>query len=326
MPNEAPSLGGEERVEVSVALDGERVDRAVSMITGRSRADVAALVVLGNVRINGVVVTVRHHRVAAGDVLSFDANTAVKENELRPDEVSAMDLVVVYEDDSIIVIDKPAGLVVHPGAGHRDDTLASGLIARYPDLVQAARDGAGDPSRPGIVHRLDKDTSGLLVVARTPDAYGSLVGQLADRSMGREYRALAIGIFDNNEGMIEAPIGRSTRFPTKMTVHAGGREARTRYDVLARFDGPIAASLVHLRLETGRTHQIRVHLSAIGHPVAGDVRYGGARQELALTRPFLHAERLRITHPESGEQMEWQSDLPLELQNCLATMHELDGA
>lgn len=316
---------GEERVEVSGALDGERVDRALAMITGRSRAEIAELIVNGRVRVNEQVVTVRHQRVVPGDVLVFDTHVAAAHQVLRPSEKGAIVFDVVYEDDAIIVIDKPAGLVVHPGAGHRDDTLASGLISRFPDLVDAAINGAGDSSRPGIVHRLDKDTSGLLVVARTPASYGSLVAQLASRSMGREYRALALGIFDNDEGTIEAPIGRSTRFPTKMTVHASGREARTRYSVLTRFDQPIPLSLVHLRLETGRTHQIRVHLSAIGHPVAGDARYGGRKRELALDRPFLHAERLRITHPTTGESMEWESQLPAELARCLSQLHELDG-
>jgi len=311
-------------VEVSDALDGERVDRALAMITGMSRTEITEMIGAGGVSINGNRVQVRHHRVSPGDVIAFDDTIKLPRDVLRAADHGAIAFEVVYEDESIIVIDKPAGLVVHPGAGHRDDTLASGLIERFPDLVEAARMGAGDADRPGIVHRLDKDTSGLLVVARTPDAYHSLVSQLAERSMGREYSALAIGSFDNDAGTIEAPIGRSTRFPTKMTVNASGREARTHYRVLERFDQPIALSLVHLKLETGRTHQIRVHLAAIGHPVAGDVRYGGKKRELALDRPFLHAELLRLTHPVSNESMQWESALPAVLLACLGQLHAED--
>ncbi|HUY07512.1 MAG TPA: RluA family pseudouridine synthase [Acidimicrobiales bacterium] len=324
MPDEAPLANFNLRVEVSAALGGERVDRALAMITGRSRTEITDLIVAGGVFVNGHQVVVRHHRVAPGDVIVFDDEMARPVKELRPAEPGAVEFSVVYEDGAIIVIDKPAGLVVHPGAGHRDDTLASGLIARFPDLVPAAKMGAGDVDRPGIVHRLDKDTSGLLVVARTPEAYHALVVQLAQRTMGREYRALALGMFDNEAGTIEAPIGRSTRSPTKMTVNAGGREARTHYRVLDRFDQPIALSLVRLQLETGRTHQIRVHLAAIGHPVAGDERYGGKKGDLDLDRPFLHAELLRLIHPKTGRSMEWQSSLPADLQRCLERLHVQD--
>lgn len=320
MTEHAPATGALQRVEVSDALDGERIDRALSMITGRSRQQISDLIGTGRVFVNDVAVGVRHHRVSPGDVVTFYDDPVISGATLRPADRGDIDFLVVYEDEAIIVIDKPAGLVVHPGAGHRDDTLASGLISRFPDLVGAALAGAGDPSRPGIVHRLDKDTSGLLVVARTPAAYTSLVAQLADRSMGREYQALALGGLDSDVGMIEAPIGRSTRSPTKMTVHAGGREARTHYRVIGRFDHPVASTLLYLRLETGRTHQIRVHLSAIGHPVAGDARYGGKRKELLLDRPFLHAQLLRLTHPSTGVSMEWESQLPKDLERCLSQL------
>ena len=314
---------GRERIEVSSGLDGERIDRALAMITGLSRSEVAAIISAGHVGINGKTATVRHLRVVTGDVVDFvlePTSSADVPLAARGDDIA---FEVAYEDDAIIVVDKPAGLVVHPGAGHRDDTLVSGLISRYPDLVAAARAGAGEPMRPGIVHRLDKDTSGLLVVARTADAYRSLVGQLASRAMGREYEALALGTLENDAGTIEAPIGRSTRDPTKMTVHASGRAARTSYSVISRFDAPVALTLVHLRLETGRTHQIRVHLSAIGHPVAGDARYGGRARELVLDRPFLHAARLSIIHPVTGAAMSWASPLPGDLARCL---EDLQGA
>ena len=314
-----------ESIEVPSALDGERVDRAVSTVTGRSRAEVNDLIGSGSIRVNGTTVTVRHQRVAVGDNLQFDVTEVVERAQLRPASDPSVVFAVVYEDADLIVVDKPAGLVVHPGAGHRDDTLASGLIARFPDLVAAAEHGAGDPSRPGIVHRLDKDTSGLLVVARSPAAYASLVRQIASRSMGREYRALVLGMFENDEGTIEAPIGRSTRFPTKMTVHAGGRPARTRYLVAKRYDEPAPLTLLEVKLETGRTHQIRVHLSAIGHPIVGDSRYGGRTKQLVLHRPFLHAERLSLVHPSTEEPMEWTSPLPGDLVECLAALTEHHG-
>jgi 23S rRNA pseudouridine1911/1915/1917 synthase len=307
-------------VEIPAALAGERVDRVVAILTGRSRAEVAELIAAGKVALSGRVVAVRHLHVVEGDRLDVDAEEIGLLSQPGLTATASVEFGVVYVDEALIVVDKPAGLVVHPGAGHRDDTLASGLLSRFPDLAAAAAGGAGDPSRPGIVHRLDKETSGLLVVARTPAAYASLVAQLAARTMGREYQALALGLFDNDAGVIEAPIGRSTRFPTKMAVHAGGRAARTRYGVVGRFRLPIAVSLVHLELDTGRTHQIRVHLAAIGHPIAGDSRYGGSVKDLPLGRPFLHAEALSLVHPVTGESMRFTSPLPSDLSACLAVL------
>jgi 23S rRNA pseudouridine1911/1915/1917 synthase len=306
---------------VPASLDGERVDRVVALLTGLPRAEVARLVEQGDVHIGGQPVSSRHRRVVTGERLEFEVPPPVGPVRLTPAAPSSVHFDVVYEDDSIIVVDKPAGLVVHPGAGHSDDTLAAGLLALYPDLAAAAEAGAGDPLRPGIVHRLDKETSGLLVVARTPDAYRSLGTQLAERSMGRTYRALCLASLASDEGVIEAPVGRSERDPTRMAVTARGREARTRYRVLERFTDPLEATMLEVRLDTGRTHQIRVHLSAIGHPIVGDARYGGRRKDLVATRPFLHAERLRLVHPASGLELEWVSPLPDDLVAVLATFH-----
>jgi len=306
------------RVEIPSSLDGERTDRVVALLTGLARSQVARLIADGGVRIDGVVVTSRHRHVSAGEHLEMRAPAVELPVALDPSIAAAVSFSVVYEDASIIVVDKPAGLVVHPGAGHRDDTLASGLVLRYPDLVAAAAAGAGEPLRPGIVHRLDKDTSGLLVVARTPDAYTSLVAQLAARTMGRTYRALAVGSLSADEGAIEAPVGRSERDPTRMAVTARGKEARTRYQVLERFTSPIEATLLEVTLDTGRTHQIRVHLSAIGHAVLGDSRYGGRRKDVPTTRPFLHAERLRLVHPTLGTELEWTTPLPVDLVAVLS--------
>ncbi len=218
---------------------------------------------------------------------------------------------VVHVDDDLIVVDKPAGVVVHPGAGNTSGTLVNGLVARFPDLA-----GVGDPDRPGIVHRLDKDTSGLMLVARTDRAYRALVEMLSARSVGRRYLTLVWGEFDSPAGMIDAPIGRSGREPTRMAVSARGREARTRYEVREVFTDPVV-SLLECRLETGRTHQIRVHLAAIGHPVVGDRRYRGERTSLEVPRTFLHAARLDVVHPVSGEPLEFESALPPDLQGVL---------
>jgi 23S rRNA pseudouridine1911/1915/1917 synthase len=220
---------------------------------------------------------------------------------------------LVHLDDHLLVVDKPAGLVVHPGAGQRTGTLVHGLLAHHPEVL-----GVGpDPVRPGIVHRLDKGTSGLLVVARTQDAYESLVEQLSSRSVERRYLTLVWGCPEPATGVVDAPIGRSRRDPTRMTVSATGREARTRYEVRERFTEPIVASLLECKLETGRTHQIRVHLAAIGRPVVGDPRYKGARSSFKTPRMFLHAHTLAFDHPASGERVSFTAPLPIDLQGVL---------
>jgi 23S rRNA pseudouridine1911/1915/1917 synthase len=210
-------------------------------------------------------------------------------------------------------VDKPAGLVVHPGAGQPRGTLVHGLLARYPELADV-----GDPTRPGIVHRLDKGTSGLLLVARSQAAYEALVAALAARRVHRRYRALAWGSVEAPRGIIDAPIGRSARVATRMAVDARGKEARTRYEVLARYVEPVAVTELACELETGRTHQIRVHLRSIGHPVVGDARYDGARQSLPMRRPFLHAEHLELAHPVGGEPLAFDAPLPADLTEILA--------
>jgi 23S rRNA pseudouridine1911/1915/1917 synthase len=217
---------------------------------------------------------------------------------------------VVYADDDVIVVNKPAGLVTHPGAGVHVTTLVGGLLERYPELAGLPAEGCGSPERPGIVHRLDKETSGLLVVARSPRAYRALTEQLAARTAKRTYLALALGSLRSARGVVDAPIGRSPRDPTKMAVANAGRQARTSYAVLRRFSQPLEATELELQLETGRTHQIRVHLSAIGHPVLGDVRYGGARRSSGVKRLMLHAVRLAFSAPGSSELLEFTAPPP----------------
>jgi 23S rRNA pseudouridine1911/1915/1917 synthase len=301
---------------VPSALAGARVDRVVAMLSGLPRRAVADLVDSGGVRLDGQRVMTRSRAVHSGQRLQVDV--FVEEGDL-PVPDSSVDFVVVHEDEELIVVDKPAGLVVHHGAGHRSGTLVDGLLARFPELAAVSDAGGGDPDRPGIVHRLDKDTSGLLVVARTPAAYRSLAKQFRAHSAGREYMVLAAGAVEADAGTIDAPIGRSMRHRTRMAVTTRGRQARTEYHVVRRFNVPVVSTLLRASLDTGRTHQVRVHLAAIGHPVVGDARYGGtgARPrslvtEMAPGRLFLHAFRLSLDHP-AGDRMTWQSPLPDDL-------------
>ncbi len=308
------------KTSIPPALSGERVDRAVALLGGLTRAEVAELVRTGRVRLSGAPVATRSRRVTGGEDLEVDLPSPGPPAGVDPDP--RIDVQVVHADDDIVVIDKPAGLVVHPGAGHRAGTLVHGLVARFPDLATA---GAGDPVRPGIVQRLDKGTSGLLVVARTPAAHRSLVAQLGGRggprSVDRRYLALVLGRVEADTGEVEAPVGRSARDPTRMAVSRRGRSARTVYRVERRYQQPLATTLVECRLETGRTHQIRVHMAAIGHPVAGDPRYGrAAAPELQLERPFLHAYGLAFDHPRTGERLGFTSPLPPDLDQVLAAL------
>jgi 23S rRNA pseudouridine1911/1915/1917 synthase len=299
------------REVVPRALDGQRLDRVVALVAACSRAAAAALVDEGAVAVGGRRVTARSHRVSEGDVLDL-ALPAAPEGDGLPIADADVPVPVVYEDADLVVVDKPAGLVVHPGAGQPSGTLVNGLLARYPEIR-----AVGEPDRPGIVHRLDKGTSGLLLVARSPAAYGSLVMAISGRRVERGYRALAWGSVRASTGMVDAPIARSSRTRTRMAVSVRGKEARTRYRVLRHYREPVVVTELECRLETGRTHQIRVHLASIGHPVVGDARYGGDRQSLPVPRPFLHAEHLALDHPVTGEPLSFTSPLPPELTEVL---------
>jgi len=292
---------------VPVALDDERVDRAVALLTGWTRGEVQALLGRGAIEVDGRTVG-KSHRLAAGAVVAVLDEPDVA-GPPQPDADVAVD--VRFAGNDVIVVAKPAGLVVHPGAGHPGGTLVNGLLARYPEIADV-----GDPSRPGIVHRLDRDTSGLLVVARTPRAYDSLVQQIATRTAERHYVALVWGVPESARGVIDAPIGRSTARRTRMAVRDAGKAARTAYEVRVAYAEPTCA-LLDCRLETGRTHQIRVHLAAIGHPVVGDATYGGARDRIALDRPFLHAAHLAFDDPATGERLTFDDALPGELEAVL---------
>ena len=252
---------------------------------------------------DGAVVIAGKEKMTAGQSIVIDV-AQVKGPE-RPAADSSRQLDVVHSDEDVVVINKDAGLVVHPGAGNQSGTLVNYLLAAYPEIADV-----GDPMRPGLVHRLDAGTTGLIVVARTQEAYSSLVAQLASRSVTRVYSALVWGVPISLNGVIDAPIGRDQRDPTRMAVVVDGRASRSHYAVERSFHNPKDAALVACRLETGRTHQIRVHLASLAHPVVGDATYGGVRAGLKAGRPMLHAKELAFDHPTSGERCTYTAPMP----------------
>ena len=283
---------------------GRRLDAAVGALDEvGSRAEAQRLIEAGRVLVDGRAVPKRH-LLAVGESLEVRP-AAPAPSDLEPQDVG---LVVRYEDEHLLVVDKPAGIVVHPSAGHRGGTLVNGLVAR--EIA-----GGADPTRPGIVDRLDRDTSGLLVVARSERAHRRLQRSLRDRLLDRRYLTLVHGAAPPAL-TIDRTVGRDRRVRTRMAVGAAdGREAVThlrRLEELGRF------SLLEARLETGRTHQIRVHLESVGHPVVGDRVYGRRPESLGLERQFLHAVRLSFPHPETGEPVEVESPLPDDLRRALA--------
>ncbi|MDJ0767545.1 MAG: RluA family pseudouridine synthase [Ilumatobacter sp.] len=299
---------------VPAALAGERLDRVVALLLDVSRSAAAVVVQAGGATIDGTEVRSGKLRLELGQTVTIDPSTLPADEPPGPDP--SVEVTIVHEDDHVVVIDKPAGLVVHPGAGNPDGTLVNGLLARYPEMQSV-----GEPTRPGIVHRLDAGSSGLLVVARTQQAAEHLIAQFVDHDATRSYRALVWGHPAAPHGVIDAPIGRSRRDPLRMAVVADGRWARTEYRVLERYDEPADLALLDCRLETGRTHQIRVHLSSINHPLVGDPVYGQRRPNLQVGRPFLHAAELAFDHPGSGERVTFHSELAADLADRLATLH-----
>nr|WP_276543072.1 RluA family pseudouridine synthase [Bradyrhizobium elkanii] len=315
-------------MEVVVAGDegSARLDRVLAQRSPElSRSRLKALILAGSVTVKDAVVRDPAYHVAKGDTIIIDVP------EAAPAEPQGEDIAldIVFEDDDIIVIDKPRGLVVHPAAGHASGTLVNALIAH----CGASLSGIGGVKRPGIVHRLDKDTTGLMVVAKNDHAHQSLTAQFADHGrtgpMERGYMAFVWGVPNRPHGTIDAPIDRHPYAREKMAVRQGGREAITHFEVLASFagrDGKPVASLLACRLETGRTHQIRVHLAHLGHPLLGDSVYGahfktkagqlGAEGKDALTalgRQALHAYLLALEHPRTGELLHWEAPLPEDL-------------
>jgi 23S rRNA pseudouridine1911/1915/1917 synthase len=323
-----------ELLEAAVSPEeaGERLDRFLQRrFPQTSRARFQALIANGCVAVEGAVVPEARRKVKAGEQVSVRLPPAIAA-EPAPE---AIPLDIVYEDDALIVIDKPAGLVVHPAAGHATGTLVNALIAHCGESLS----GIGGVKRPGIVHRLDKDTSGLLVVAKTDQAHKGLSEQFAahgrDGRLERAYLALVWGGLERRRGMVDAPIGRHATSREKMSVarRAGSREAVTHYEVEKSFGAPTYASLVRCRLETGRTHQIRVHMAHIGHPLLGDETYGkGFKSSIGklppeaqvllrvLGRQALHAAVLGFEHPVTGEPMHFESKPPSDLAELIAAL------
>lgn len=296
--------------EIPEALAGERLDRVVAMLAEVSRSVAVALIANQGVSVDGEVVSTGKTRLHRGQIVTVDQGRIPEEELPKADPGVVFD--VVHQDEWIVVVNKPAGLVVHPGAGRPDKTLVNGLLAVFPDIATV-----GESHRPGIVHRLDSGTSGLLIVALRQEAYDALIAMMVQRDVHRHYTALVWGYLDAPQGTIDAPIGRDPRSPLRMTVNASGKPARTSYQELQRFTVP-EVTLLACELETGRTHQIRVHLQAIGHSVVGDSVYGGARASLKMERPFLHADRLVFTHPMTGEHLDFHCPLPRDLNEILS--------
>ena len=317
-----------QRLQVIVEGDegSRRLDRVLAThLSELSRSRLKALILAGHVEVHDAPVRDPAYHVGRGDTITIDVPEPAAAEPL-PENIA---LHIVYEDDDIIVIDKPKGLVVHPAAGHETGTLVNALIAH----CGASLSGIGGVRRPGIVHRLDKDTTGLMVVAKNDAAHQSLSAQFSDHGrtgeMRRGYLAFVWGVPNRQRGTIDAPIDRHAYAREKMAVRPGGREAVTHWEILESFkgmDGKPVAALLACELETGRTHQIRVHLAHIGHPLLGDSVYGphfktksshlGPQSQAALNalgRQALHAYLLAVEHPKTGAILEWKSDLPEDL-------------
>lgn len=316
-PEEDGADGGAFTCTVPDRLDGARADSAVAALTGMSRSAAARLCAQGNVTSGGKALSKKDSVRANHSVTVILPPIASCEAE--PEDIP---LDVIYEDSDIIVINKPSGMVVHPAPGHYSGTLVSALLYRCGSELS----GIGGVARPGIVHRIDRQTTGLIAAAKNDFAHERLSAQLADHSMSREYRALVVGHMKEMCGTVDAPIARSTRDRKKMAIAADGRSARTHYRVDEEFP---QCSLLTLNLETGRTHQIRVHMAYLGHPVLGDPVYGGDGAAFVKKHPslfdgqMLHAQSLTLTHPRTGEKMTFHAPLPDNFERALSILRKM---
>jgi 23S rRNA pseudouridine1911/1915/1917 synthase len=294
-------------LEIPAALGGKRLDQAVaSLLPDYSRSRIQQWIEAGQVLLNGAAASVKQ-KVYGGEVVLVVAQIAPAE---QVHQAEAIGLDIVFEDDALLVINKPPGLVVHPGAGNWSGTLMNALLHHGPL--------AHELPRAGIVHRLDKDTSGLLVVAKTLPAHTALVRDLQARTVKRTYQAVALGYFDMASGTVEGGIGRHPTQRTRMALlDHGGKPSVTHWRVLRQFE---QAALIECRLETGRTHQIRVHMTHLGHPLVGDAVYGPRKPPIAFPRQALHAWRLGLDHPSTGEPMQWEAPLPQDMVDLLESL------
>lgn len=295
-------------MEVIVNEAGARLDKAMADLTELSRSQANEEIKKGAVLVNGQAKKAKY-TVQEGDVITYE----VPQEEILDYQAEDIPLEIVYEDDDVAVVNKPQGMVVHPSAGHASGTLVNALMYHVKNLSSI-----NGVVRPGIVHRIDKDTSGLLMVAKNDQAHQALAEELKDKKSLRKYIAIVHGNLPNDRGMIEAPIGRSEKDRKKQAVTAKGKPAVTRFQVLERLGD---YSLVELTLETGRTHQIRVHMAYIGHPVAGDPLYG-PRKTLKGHGQFLHAQTLGFTHPKTGETMVFTAEAPAIFQETLEKLRQ----
>ncbi|HGN5687594.1 TPA: RluA family pseudouridine synthase [Streptococcus pyogenes] len=295
-------------MEINVITSGQRLDKALADLSPLSRGQANDQIKQGFVLVNGQQKKAKY-TVQAGDVICFE----LPKEEVLEYQAQNIPLDIIYEDDALAIINKPQGMVVHPSAGHPSGTMVNALMYHIKDLSSI-----NGVVRPGIVHRIDKDTSGLLMVAKTDAAHQALAEELKAKKSLRKYLAIVHGNLPNDRGMIEAPIGRSEKDRKKQAVTAKGKEAVTRFTVLERFGD---YSLVELQLETGRTHQIRVHMAYIGHPVAGDPLYG-PRKTLSGHGQFLHAKTLGLTHPMTGKEMIFTVEAPEIFQKVLKLLRK----
>lgn len=292
-------------IKVLAEHEGLRVDKFLSQeFKDLTRAKIQALIQQGNVLLDNIVVLKSSIKVKHNQVIKVNIKTEIKDN-LIP---KAMELDIVFEDADIIVINKPIDLVVHPAAGHYEDTLVNALVFHFKELSQV-----NGNFRPGIVHRIDKDTSGLLVVAKNDKAHEFLAKDIKDKVTNRKYYALVVGEVQDQKFVVEAPIGRSRKNRKKMAIVAAGKPAKTEFNIIKRFSG---YTLLEAKLFTGRTHQIRVHLAYVNHPIVGDTLYG-KKTKFKVTHQLLHAYHLELTHPVTYKKMTFETDLPADFKSII---------
>ena len=296
---------------ISDIQQGLRLDVVLAETTKplESRANIQRSIRAGLISIDGITTTRSSTKVISGQIIRVKPPKDYLAPAITPSELS---LNIVFEDDDIAIIDKPSGMVVHSGAGHLTDTMANAAVTRWPKISSV-----GDTDRPGIVHRLDRDTSGLLIIALNPTAYNNLTLMIKKHEIERIYTALVHGHPKSSTGTIDAPIGRDPHHRTRQAVNEGGRPALTHYEVIREIG---QFSFIKVRLETGRMHQIRVHMTAIGHPIVGDQTYGKRQSIANLSRQFLHASKLTFNHPISSEKISVTSKLPDDLQSAISLM------